>query len=71
MKGFIEVTNTNRNNKILIAVAQIKSIEQFDNYTAISMACVDGKRFQQSWSNLCWGVKESYSEVVEKIKAAE
>lgn len=74
MKGFIEVTRIYRDNpaqqKCLIAISAIKSIEvEADGLLFVVFENVDRKG-KQPWVSLGYSIKETYNEVVAKIKEA-
>lgn len=61
MKGFIEVTEVNSSNALLVNVDHICTVLQCNNKTIIYMVN----------DNTClWHVKESYEEIFNKIKRA-
>ncbi len=66
MKGFIEVTQTD-GSKTCIAVNAIKAVEERKDYVLITFDISTTRK------NIVVGylVSETYSEVVEKIKAAQ
>ncbi len=72
MKGFIEVTlfrNCEPTN-VLVSLGQIKYVEKDieSGKAVIACACVSGKG--KGWTSLSLAVKETYEEVVAKIKEA-
>lgn len=67
MKGFIEVTDANNNEKALISIASIKFVEVSEGYTRIVLNCVAGKSNKLPWVSLSVPVMETYAEIVSKI----
>lgn len=68
MKGFIEITRVDNGKKTLIAVAEIKYVEECSSETFIAVWHYGHRNHTY---NLGHSVKESYAEVVEKIKQAQ
>lgn len=72
MKGFIEVTRNQNNEtrKVLVSVASIKFMEMDNGETCIILFGSTQKRKGKPWDASGVSVKESYSEVLAKIKEA-
>lgn len=61
MKGFIEVNEANSSKVVLINVAQIESVMKFPDSVLINM--INDKSIPRT-------IRESYEEIVNKIKQA-
>lgn len=72
MKGFIEVTRIQNNepHTTLVSVASITHIEVDNGSTAIFLFGCPPKRKNKPWDAFGMAVKESYAEVLAKIKEA-
>lgn len=70
MKGFIEVTESYRNKTVSVSVANIKYVQKDDEETFIVFFGVSRKNIKKPWCSLGMAVKESYDEVLAKIKEA-
>lgn len=61
MKGFIEINEANSSKVVLINVAQIESVMKFPDSVLINM--INDKSIPRT-------IRESYEEIVNKIKQA-
>lgn len=68
MKGFIEITRIGNGKKMLIAVSEIKYVEECKNETFIA---VWHYGHRHDTFNMGHSSKETYSEILEKIKQAQ
>lgn len=68
MKGFIEITRADNGKKMSIAIAEIKYVEECSNETYIAVWHYGHRR---DTFNMGHSAKESYAEVIEKIKQAQ